>query len=401
MRILCLTSRLPYPPHRGDRLRVFNFIKELSREHQLSLISFVAGPSEFEHLDPLRPYCRDVQVLQMDARRSALAVLANLWRREPLQALYYRARGMQGLVDRTLTRERFDAIYVHLFRMAPYVIGRSDVYRIVDLTDVISQEVSRSLPYRRAVWRLLYWFERPRIERYERTVAEAFEETWLISEADRRILSAVCPEANIHVVTNGVDVERFYPSGRSAEDNHLVFVGHLRVFHNVDAVTHLVRDVLPLVRQRVPEVTLDVVGADPGPQVQQLAKAQGVSVLGFVPDLNKVLNRAAVFVAPLRFAAGVQNKVLEAMAAGRPVVTTSIVNKGLGAQPGQEVLIADDAMTMADRIADLLGDESLRRQIGQAGLRFVRQTYSWQKVSERMRKIEESVVRDPSRQPGA
>lgn len=392
MRILFLTSRLPYPPNRGDRSRVFHFIKALSREHDLSLVSFIARESEREHLPVLRSYCRQVSVVQMDRRRSAMSALCNLWRAEPLQALYYRSGTMRRLVDETLAATRFDVVYAHLFRMAPYVADRRDLYRVVDLTDAISKEVARSLPYRGLVWRLIYSWERPRIERYERWVAETFEESWMISGADREVLASACPASNIRVVPIGVDSERFYPTEQSCRPNSLIFVGHMGVFHNVDAVTHLVQDVLPLVWPRIPDCTLEIVGAEPNAQVRRLADNPLVSVAGFVPDLNARLNGAAVFVAPLRFAAGVQTKVLEAMATARPVVTSSMVNDGLGAQPGKEVLLADDKGTAADQIVALLQDEALRARIGQAGRRFVQERYTWERVVERLRDIQEMLA---------
>jgi sugar transferase (PEP-CTERM/EpsH1 system associated) len=389
MRILILTSRLPYPPDRGDRSRVFNFIKHLSRAHELSLASFIAKESEQEHLASLQSFCQDMRVVIISQLRSMLSVLCNLWRRDPLQVLYYRSAAMRRLVDQMLVENQFDVIYVHLFRMAPYVADRPDLYRVVDLTDIISQEIVRSMPYRGLVSRLVYRLETPRIQRYERHVAEIFEETWLISEADKRVLSTTCSAANIRVVPIGIDEDRLYPTGQPCEPNSLIFVGHLRVFHNVDAVTHLVQDVLPLVRQQIPSCTLKIVGANPNSQVQRLASDSAVTVTGFVPDLNDHLNRAAVFVAPLRFAAGVQTKVLEAMAVARPVVTTSVVNIGLGAQQGQEVLVADDAATMANQIITLLRDEQLRIQIGYAGLEFIRRNYTWDRVVKRMNAIEE------------
>lgn len=393
MKILFLTSRLPYPPNRGDRSRVFNFIKHLSRAHELSLVSFIAQKSEREHIAPLRAFCRDVRVVTMSPRRSSLSVLLNLWRRDPLQALYYRSGAMRRLVGQVLAENHFDVIYVHLFRMASYVADRPDLYRVVDLTDVISQELTHSMPYRGLASRLVYWLETPRIRRYERHVAETFEETWLISEADKKVLAATCPATNIQVVPIGVDEERFYPTGQPCEPDSLIFVGHLSVFHNVDAVTHLARDVLPLVRQHIPACTLKIVGAEPNAQVRSLADEPAVTITGFVPDLNDHLNRAAVFVAPLRFAAGVQTKVIEALATARPVVTTSLVNKGLGARPGHDLLIADDASTTADQIVALLRDEDLRTKIGQAGLRFVQQKYSWGSVVERMRAIAQNLGR--------
>jgi sugar transferase (PEP-CTERM/EpsH1 system associated) len=367
---------------------VFHFIEQLSREHELSLVSFIARDSEREHLALLRSYCQDVRVVRMSKGRSTLGVLLNLWRGQPLQALYYRSRAMHRLLGQVLDSGRFDAVYIHLFRMAPYLVDRTDLYRVVDLTDAISKEVSRSLPYRGLLWRLIYSVESPRIRRYEGWVADTFEETWMISDADRQVLSLAHPEANIQVVPNGVDTKRFHPTGQACQPSSLIFVGHMSVFHNVDAVTHLVQDLLPLIRERVPDCELEIAGAQPSAQVRNLAEQPGVSVAGFVPDLNGRLNEKAVFVAPLRFAAGVQNKVLEAMAAARPVVTTSIVNEGLGAQPGREILIADDPQAAANHIVTLLQDETLRMRIGQAGRQFVLQRYTWQHAVKRMGQIE-------------
>lgn len=393
MRILCLTSRLPYPPNRGDRLRAFHFIEHLSREHELHLVSFIADETKREHIAPLEPYCENIRAVLMKRRQSLLSAASNVWRRQPLQALYYRSGAMRRLVDDMLAARRFDAAYVHLFRMAPYVAHHSEIYRVVDLTDLISREIDRSLRFRKPLFRLIYHIERPRIARYERWVAKTFEETWLISEADRAALAADCPQANIQVVTNGIDTDEFHPKDARCEPDSLIFVGHLRVPHNVDAACHLGEDILPLVRRDVPTATLRIVGANPSPPVQRLGRMPGVTVTGFVPDLNAALNRSAVFVAPLRFAAGVQNKVLEAMAAARPVVTTSLVNEGLRAKPGRHLLIADDAESTAGQLVALLQDERLRREIGKAGMAFVREKYSWEHAVVRMRAIEKMLAR--------
>jgi sugar transferase (PEP-CTERM/EpsH1 system associated) len=388
MRILCLTPRLPYPPYRGDRLRAFHFIKHLSEEHELSLVSFIASRSEQDHLAPLRSVCRDVRVLMRSSFSSVVSVLGNLWRAEPMQALYYRSEAMRHLVAEMLNTTRFDAAYVHLFRMAPYLADASQLYRIVDMTDVISKGIGYSLPYRRPASRAIYHLEKPRILRYERWVAQNFEETWLISEAERQVLAPTCPGANIQVVTNGVDTKRFRPTGQPCDSKSLIFVGNLSVFHNVDAVIHLVRDVLPLVRRQVPDCRLNIVGANSGARIHRLGNEPGVIVTGFEPDLNNCLNQSTVFVAPCRAVAGVQNKVLEAMAAGRPVVTTSLVNSGLGALPDRDLLIADDAEKTANQVITLLHNENMRTQLGQAGRQFVRRKFKWDGAAERMRAVE-------------
>lgn len=386
MKLLFLTSRLPYPPDRGDRLRAYHFLRQLAQEHEVSLVSFIAGEQERPFLASLSPLCQQIRVVQMSSLRSALTVGLNLWRGQPLQALYYRSAAMQQTVDEVLAALKPDLVYVHLFRMAQYVQHWSG-YRVVDLTDVISQEISHSLAYRNPFWRLVYRLEGPRIARYEQWVAQTFEESWLITRHDQQVLARLCPGANIQVVPNGVDMERFRPLGQTAVPHRLIFVGHMGVFHNIDAAVHLATEVLPLVQQTLPDATLHLVGASPSEKVVVLGQLPGVTVTGFVDDLNGCLNESAVFVAPLRFAAGVQNKVLEAMAAGRAVVTSPIVNAGLGAQHGRELWVAEGAEKTAEAVTHLLTNPGQQTALGTAARAFVQQQFSWQFVSRRVAQI--------------
>ncbi len=388
MRILFLTSRLPYPPDRGDRLRAFNFLRQLSKAHEIHLVSFIASEAATRHLAALAGFCRSLHVVPMSPLRSAVTVGVNFWRPYPLQALYYRHSGMARQIQEVVQTSQIDMAYIHLFRMAPYLANHPEIYRVVDLTDVISREVRRSLPFRGGLSRLVYTLEGPRIVRYERQIAREFDETWLISRADAEVLSKACPDANIQTVTNGVDTARFYPLSAAPDPDQLIFVGHMGVFHNIDAATHLAENILPLIRHRRPNCQLAIVGADPVPQIKQLEMIPGVTVTGFVPDLNEKLNQAAVFAAPLRFAAGVQNKVLEAMATGTPVVTTPLVNEGVGAQAGRDILLADDPAAFTEHVVGLLESPDRARQVGGAGREFVVQKFNWEKVGRRVHEIE-------------
>jgi sugar transferase (PEP-CTERM/EpsH1 system associated) len=387
MRILFLTGRLPYPPNRGDRLRAYHFLRVLSREHSITLLSFVADDRETGNVGPLRQFCQDIQLIHRSPWQSKVSTSLNIWRPLPLQLLYYHSPVMQGAVNRLLARREFDAVYVHLFRMAQYVAQVKQPLRILDLTDAISGEIRRSLPYRTPLWRIIYRMELPRIVRYERAIVRRFDETWVISEAERRLLADEST-ANVHIVPNGVDAQRYRPAGVVVHSPTLLFVGHMGVFHNVDAAEYLVKDVLPLVRQSIPAAELNLVGAEPAAHVRRLAKVSGVRVPGHVSDLNAELNRAAVFVAPLRFSAGIQNKVLEAMAAGLPVVTTSDVNSGLQAEDGRHLIVADEPAQMAAAIVSLLGDPDARRRIGREGRAFVLRRFRWEDVLDRMNTIE-------------
>ncbi|MBK7216093.1 MAG: glycosyltransferase [Candidatus Promineofilum sp.] len=397
MRILFLTARLPYPPTRGDRLRAYHFLRVLSQEHRITLLSFIGDESEAGNVNPLRPFCEDIQLVHRAPWQSALGAATGAWRPLPLQALYYRSPIMRGAVDRLLARGQFDAVYVHLFRMAQYVSHRFHPYRILDLTDAISGEVARSLPYRDPLWRLIYRLELPRIRRYERQMVGHFDETWLISEVEREAVAAAVgagvagdgrPPPNLRVVPNGVETERYRPQVRPVSQPALIFVGHMGVFHNIDAAERLAEVILPRVRETLPTARLDLIGAEPAARVRALDGRPGVRVLGHVADLNAALNEATVFVAPLRFAAGVQNKVLEAMAAGLPVVTTAEVNAGLRATPGEHLLLAEDDDALVAVTTTLLGDAAERSRLGQAGRAFVRENFRWEAVGERLREIE-------------
>jgi sugar transferase (PEP-CTERM/EpsH1 system associated) len=388
MRLLFLTSRLPYPPNRGDRLRVFNFVRELSRRHEITLLSFVADAAEAAQSAGLRPYCHDIHLVPMSRVRSMAAAATGLWRTEPLQALYYRSAVMQRAVDALVAQRAYDLLYVHLFRMAPYALPHRHLYRVLDLTDVISTEIGRAVPYRDWRWQAVYRNELPRIRRYEPAMAGQFDETWVISAAERAALAASGAAGRVVVVPNGVDSERFRPLGLTREPATILFVGHMSVAHNVDAAEYLARDLLPLVRAKLPDIRLSLVGADPSHRVQQLARLPGVTVAGHIPDLNAALNRATVFVAPLRFAAGVQNKVLEAMAAGTPVVTTSIVNNGLAATDDRHLLVADEPAALAAAAVSLLTDPQRRDSLARAAREFVLEGFRWDAVTRRLAAIE-------------
>ena len=389
MRLLFLTSRLPFPPNRGDRSRTFHLLRVLGEEHEITLVSFVGTRDEALMAKELDPFCTDIHLVLRPSLRSMVSAACNFWRRYPLQLLFYSSRAMQLLVDRLLASETYEAAYVHLFRMAPYVVDHPEIYRVVDLTDVISHEIAGSLPYRSVPSRFLFRYEQPRIASYERQVAGWAEETWLISERDQSILAESCPQANLKIVPIGVDLDHYHPAPQMVMAHNLLFVGHLGVFHNIDAVTFLVKQILPIVRQVVPDCILTIIGAGMSRQISELERYPGVKVLGYVPDLNRALNGAAVFVAPLRFSAGVQTKVLEAMAAGLPVVTTSSVNAGLTAKPDREILVGDGAIGLASQVIKLLHDDRFRLQLGRAGRRFVEQRFSWQVAVGRLDQIEQ------------
>ncbi len=239
MKLLFLTSRLPFPPNRGDRLRTYHLLQHLGREHEVTLVSFVKSREEAQMARELDAFCKEVHLVVRPTILSVVRAIGNIWRRQPMQSLYYRSPKMKQLVARLLESGQYEAAYVHLFRMAPYVVEHPELYRIVDLTDVVSSEIAASLPYRSWISRVLYRHERLRISDYECRVAKWAEEIWLISERDRLKLAASCPLTNLRLIPNGVDLTSFYPAEQKNGAYNLLFVGHLGVFHNIDAVLYL------------------------------------------------------------------------------------------------------------------------------------------------------------------
>ncbi|MBD3367651.1 MAG: glycosyltransferase [Candidatus Eisenbacteria bacterium] len=392
MRVLFLTSRLPFPPDRGDKVRTHNLLRAFAARHDVKLISFVDGGEPGEGEEILRQWC-DVETVHLPSFRSVLNAGAGLLRRLPLQACYYSSGEMSELV-RSALRDGCDALYVHLFRMAPFALGAlGDVHAragrpatILDLTDAISREIELSLPRRRPLSRAVYTIEHRRVRSYEAAISPRFDDVWTISGADADIIRSAAPTSNVTVVPNGVDDSLFALGIPAERPVSVLFVGNFRVPHNVDAAAWLAGEIAPAVAAEVPGVEFVLAGAASD---EVVLPERGVvwRRRGFVPALKDVYGGAGVFAAPMRFAAGVQNKILEAMAAGLPVVTTSIANAGLGARPDSELLVRDGARAFADGIVDLLSKRELAGGIAERGRAFVRERFTWDRALERLEEV--------------
>lgn len=391
MQLLFLTSRLPYPPDRGDRLRTYQFLKLFAREHAVTLVSFISDEKERVLAEELATFCEEIHLVYLPPWKSASNAALNVWRSTPLQALYYHSRQMERVIDDLLSATSFDAAYVHLFRMASYLENQVQLYRIMDLTDLVSFELRSSLPYQTASWRTLYRFEEPRIARYERRAAAHYDEVWFISARDRDLFSMGEPQERLQVVPNIIDERLLLLDKTSADATKLLFVGHLDVRHNIDAAWYMAEEIMPLILHELPQCELQIVGAGSGQKVAGLDELPGVRVVGFVPDLRTVFADSAVSVAPLRFSAGIQNKVIESMAAGLPVVTSSSVSAGIGTKPGSDLLVADSAGDFAAQVLRLLRDKGLRQSLGRAGRAFVQTHMTAQAAAGRLRAINELV----------
>lgn len=377
MRILCLTPRFPYPVLGGDKLRIARILEFLARDHQLSLLSFVQReggidspaetPDSFERVEI-------VEIRPATCRRNAtLAYLHG----HPAQVGYYSDRRMHDALRRMTRETKYDAILVHLVRMAQYLPDFEGL-KVIELTDAVSMTYGRAARHLSFPRNLAYRFEAAITLRYERKAARSADHCVLVSEADARYLRERTGESNFVVASNGVDTDVIGYQDPPEKSHEIVFLGNMRTAANTDAVVYFAREILPLVRDRVPDARFTIVGNAPPPEVRQLRRLANVTVTGLVEDPHAYLRRAAVQVAPIRIAGGVQNKVLESMAAGTPVVASTTAAEGLDLEPGKHLLVADGTKAFADEVLRLLGNIPLRLDLARKARKHVEENYRWE-----------------------
>lgn len=382
--LLYLVHRIPYPPNKGDKVRSFNILRQLARHFRVYLGTFVDSPEDSRYIERLGEWCAGWKAIPLDPRRSRLASVRGLLSGEALSLPYYRDAGLADWVRRTVQEQRISQAVVFSGPMAQYLDAPGLACRVIDFCDLDSAKWTQYAAGRSWPMSWLYRREGRRLLAFERRAAAAVDAALFVTEAEADLFRSAAPEvaARVGVMQNGVDADFFSPaqSGESpypAGGPVLLFTGAMDYWPNIDAVTWFAREILPVLRARLGGVRFWIVGMNPAPAVQELA-ADDVFVAGRVPDVRPWLAHAAVVVAPLRVARGIQNKVLEAMAMAKPVVVSAASATGLVAQAGKECEVAETVDDYLDRIIGLLADSSRAAAMGEAARQRVLETYSWQ-----------------------
>ncbi len=370
MKILFLTSRLPYPPHRGDKLRSWNFIKYLARKHDVYLLSFIQDESERQFLPRLNEICRGVTVVHLPLWRSVINCVKAIFAAKPFQVAYYESRKMTIEFQRTIERFQPDIVHAHLIRMAPYV-GRTNGASILDLSDAVSLYLRRFKKSQKSIFfRFLIGTELLRVERFERVLLQ-FDGAIMCSSVDAGFMQERIKNGKISIVNNGVDLNGLTSPRQLLPDPvRIIFSGNMSYYPNADGARYFASEIFPKIREEIPHAQLFIVGQEPPRSVRSLSSSD-ISVTGFVADIHAEYLKSAVAVSPLRFGAGTPYKVLEPMALGVPVVATSVGVEGLDFREGKEILISDDPISFAENVIYLLKNPSERAKIGRAAKRAV------------------------------
>lgn len=382
MHILLLTQVLPYPPDSGPKVKTWNVVKYLSRQHEITLASFVRGDqtADVEHL---KKYCREVHTVEMkrEIAFDAMALLESLLTGIPWVIARDRRDAMFSLVERLARETHFDVVHADQLNMAQYA------ERVPNARKVLDDHNALWLLYKRMARTTRfgakkYLFERDwrKLWNYEGQICRSFDAVTAVSEEDKMALGEAAGSIyNISVTPIAVDTQEVRPIERNPGADHILHIGTMFWPPNVDGILWFAREVYPLIKEKRPGVTFDVVGARPPAEVQELEKEDSsIHVSGYVEDPQEYLQQAGVMVVPLRAGGGMRVKILNALAQGLPIVTTTIGCEGIAIEDGRDLLIADKPQDFAAATLRLLTDRGMAAKLGLNGRRLIETTYDYQ-----------------------
>ncbi len=374
MNVLFVASRLPLPGWRGDQSRAFYQIRALASRHRITVLCYAPPPAMARSRGAIRDVCADLVEVPFRPAAALDQIVRASWTGLPLQAALYDTPGMRRALRQACMERAPDVVHVELARMAPSLDGELNAPRVIDFVDALSLNMARRAAASWGPQRWLASLESRRLKRYERKLCRSWDGATVTSVVDRAYIGDF---PNLAVVPNGVDLERFPFRPVPPRAPSLVFSGNLGYFPNVDAIRWFVRSIFPAIRDAVPDVRLEIVGARPTRAVRALSDDR-IRVSRFAEDLGAHLRQARVSVAPMRAGSGQSLKVLEAMASGVPVVATRLTLGGIEAEADRHLLIADEPHAFAREVIRLLRDDDLCRRLADEARRFVERRYTWE-----------------------
>lgn len=384
--LLIISLFLPYPEvtHAGGT-NLFHYIEALvKRGHRVSIASYIF-PEEHQKVISLKPYCEEVSLVPAISTLEWRLLKAPYLMTHPLQWVEAYSPQMHRVISEMLTRKRYDMVHFEHLWMTQYVDLVSNCPVILDEVDVDSVVFYRKFRRDQSFWkrRYYYWCWQKSV-RLEVDACERFDLIFTRSEKNRRYLQCLAPGRNIRELPPWFEgLEYDYQPESQVEKNNLLFVGNMSRQANIQAVEYFCQNILPKIIEVIQDVKFYIVGDAPDIQVKRLA-SEHVIVTGYVQDLESYYRRCQVFIAPIQIGGGIIVKVLDALAAGRPVVCTSIANEGIEAIPDQDLLVADSADLFAERIIELLKNASLWQRIASGGRAFIECKYHWETIADRL-----------------
>lgn len=388
MKLAMILSRFPYPLEKGDKLRAYHQLKELSTKHDVYLFCLTDQNVESLWMDEVKQYCSELHIYQLNRPGIYWNTTKQLFGDKPFQVGYFYHKPIHKKIKAELKRIQPDHIYSQLIRTAEYVKLFPETKKTIDYMDAFGMGMKRRASISKGIRKFLFTMEGKRLTEYENRIFDFFDHHTIISEQDKGHINH--PEnSKITVIENGISSDFFNFDKNIEPTFELVFTGNMNYPPNVECAEYIAKEILPELRKKSTAQLL-LSGANPHPRVQSLGQMEGVTVTGWVEDIRDSYAQGKVFVAPLFIGTGLQNKLLEAMAMGIPCVTTPLANNALKAVETEEILIAETKEQFVQKIEELLGNAEMRSSLGKNGRAFVQRNYDWAAATARLSDLFES-----------
>ncbi|MCC6458458.1 MAG: glycosyltransferase [Caldilineaceae bacterium] len=403
MHILFLTPQLPYPPRQGTSIRNYHLLAHLAQHHTIDLLTFLAPGDELLPESPLYRHCRRIGTVPQPLRSTATRLINLATSLLPDMALRLEAPAMHQLMQSWLADTAYEIVQIEGIELAQYAhhadLSQSDPSQSAVIFDdhnceyLLQQrnaltDLRNPRRWHAAGYSLIQW---AKLRRYEANVCRAADAVVAVSQPDRAALQRIAPQATIHLAPNGIDLATYTSKQNNSESTNrrkghftLLFTGKMDYRPNIDAVLWFAERVLPQIVAALPEVRFQIVGMNPHARLDPLRHHPNIEITGSVTDVTPYLHAADLYVIPMRVGGGTRFKALEAMAASKAIVSTSLGVEGIGVETEREMLLADSPADFAAAILRLVADQragaALSQRLGQAAHDFVAAHYTWEKI---------------------
>jgi sugar transferase (PEP-CTERM/EpsH1 system associated) len=395
MKILIISHFVPYPPHGGALQRNFNLLKEVSKKNEIHLLTFtqkILLPDEIKLQDSIRAlknYCNYIKVLKISTDfskiRWILLLFFNLFSLTPYSVWRFKSKAMVREIENQLEGSCFDLVQIDTIALAQYAGIAPCLPKVL-----VHQNVESALLLRRSIneknplIRLYLFLQGKKLRRYERRITPTFGLNITVSELDRTEFKKYIPQIRIEVIPNGTDIEYFKPT-ESVEPNDIIFVGGLTWYPNKDAMLYFCREIFPIIKEKLSGVRMNIVGRYPPREIQKLsANDKDINLVGYADDVRPHIAKAGVYVVPIRVGGGTRLKILDAMAMGKAILSTSVGAEGLEVAEGKDILVANEPEDFANKAVKILTTPALRRYLEKNARETVVKRYAWPKIAKNL-----------------
>ena len=384
MIIIYLTSRFPYPINKGDKLRSYYQIKELSKSHEIHLISLSDQSILEKNISALNKYCKSVTIYKMNPYSRIFNLFKTFFNNKPFQVNYFYHYSIQKKINNKILDVNPDYIFCQLIRTALYVKNNHTIPKIIDYMDSFSKGMERRIKISNIFIKPFVIMESQRLKRFENLAFEFFNKHIIISENDRKEITHN-KKNEIEIIGNGIDTDYFQKIGTDIK-YELVFIGNLSYIPNIEAANFIAKKILPKLLKKLPNIKILIAGSNPSTRVLKLAN-KNIEVQGWVEDIRKTYSSGKIFFAPMNIGSGLQNKLLEAMSVGIPCITSELSNRSLKAVDKKNILIGNSVNEYVNHIISLLKDEKKIKKIGDGGRKYVIENYNWKTANHKLLKL--------------